>query len=268
MRWPSRLVPSRSWAGPSHGYSAEASRKASLAESSAATERAALRVEVVTPHGGAQRSRVGAPRQREPARRDHHLFAGQRLRDKMAGRHWRQGRRGPAARRDRHARARPRARASQGRARLGRGHRHAGQGEPRLLAEQPRALPAARAPTGVASQQELEQKRRKRPSTTRTSTVARAAVGRASKPTSGASCNSSRSPRSSRPSRAPSRRAPSSAARWSRAAYAAMFKIAIVDPVRVFVQVPQDVAPSVRADIGGEGHRFAEFPGRDVRPAR
>ena len=41
----------------------------------------------------------------------------------------------------------------------------------------------------------------------------------------------------------------------------ALFKISAVDPVRVFVQVPQDVAPSVRADVSAQV-TVREYPGR------
>jgi membrane fusion protein (multidrug efflux system) len=41
----------------------------------------------------------------------------------------------------------------------------------------------------------------------------------------------------------------------------ALFKISAVDPVRVFVQVPQDVAPSVRADVPAQV-TVREYPGR------
>ena len=40
-----------------------------------------------------------------------------------------------------------------------------------------------------------------------------------------------------------------------------LFKISAVDPVRVFVQVPQDVAPSVRADVSAQV-TVREYPGR------
>jgi membrane fusion protein (multidrug efflux system) len=40
-----------------------------------------------------------------------------------------------------------------------------------------------------------------------------------------------------------------------------LFKISAVDPVRVFVQVPQDVAPSVRADVPAQV-TVREYPGR------
>ena len=40
-----------------------------------------------------------------------------------------------------------------------------------------------------------------------------------------------------------------------------LFKLIVADPVRVFVQVPQDVAPSVRAGIAAK-IRVREFPGR------
>jgi RND family efflux transporter MFP subunit len=41
-----------------------------------------------------------------------------------------------------------------------------------------------------------------------------------------------------------------------------LFKLIIADPVRVFVQVPQDVAPSVRAGIAAK-IRVREYPGRE-----
>ena len=40
-----------------------------------------------------------------------------------------------------------------------------------------------------------------------------------------------------------------------------LFKIAAVDPVRIFVQVPQDVAPSIRNDVAATLN-VREFPGR------
>ena len=46
-----------------------------------------------------------------------------------------------------------------------------------------------------------------------------------------------------------------------------LFKIAAMDPARVFVQVPQDVAPSVRVGRRRDGHG-ARVPGPHVRRAR
>jgi membrane fusion protein (multidrug efflux system) len=51
-----------------------------------------------------------------------------------------------------------------------------------------------------------------------------------------------------------------------------LFKIAALDPVRVFIQVPQDVAPSVRADVAAKvtirEYAGRAFDGRVVRDVR
>ena len=115
------------------------------------------------------------------------------------------------------------------------------------------------APTGVASQQELEQKRAQAAVDVANVDVAIAAVG-------GKQANIRRLLQLKGFAKVV---APYAGTITSRTiergalvtAATGMFKIAIVDPVRVFVDVPQDVAPSVRADTVAKV-TVAEFPGR------
>src|SRR6185295_7684736 len=50
-----------------------------------------------------------------------------------------------------------------------------------------------------------------------------------------------------------------------------LFKIVATDPVRVMVQVPQDVAPGVKVDLGAtvtaRGYGARSFPGKVTRAA-
>ena len=115
------------------------------------------------------------------------------------------------------------------------------------------------APTGVASQQELEQKRAQAAVDVANVDVAIAAVG-------GKQANIRRLLQLKGFAKVV---APYAGTITSRTiergalvtAATGMFKIAIVDPVRVFVDVPQDVAPSVRANTAAKV-TVAEYPGR------
>ena len=85
---------------------------------------------------------------------------------------------------------------------------------------------------------------------------------RAGRPTCAGWSRPRRSRAWSRRSPARSRRAPSSAATWSpRAPRTPLYVLVATDPVRVFIDVPQTVAPSVRSGIEA-ALTVREYPGR------
>ena len=232
-----------------------------------------LRVQVVTPAHGDERSRAVAPGQRQPLEETVVYPRASGYVPQVARRHRRQGDRGRAARRDRHARARPAARPGARPARAGRGGRS-----------------SRRRPTPRFSKQNLERYEKLAPAGRRLAAGAREEAGpgrrrrgqRRRSPSANIDAQHANIQRLTpaqvvRPRRRRRSPAPSSRARVERGALVTagtatpLFKISATDPVRVFVQVPQDVAPSVRAELrrerdGARVLRAAPSTGRSRAP--